>query len=271
MNNQLRGIIRLVKFLISTSKQVHPLVFNRRYRGDFSEAGHRLQCLTARLVDMFGVEVEVEGSPPDEPVLFVSNHRSYFDGAVLSSLTGSFFVIKSDVAEWPLIGSAVKATENILVNRNNKFSRASSGRKIRNRIKSGYSVTIFAEGTTYRGPGFRNAYPGAFKLSARTGIPLVPVVVEYENPGDAWVNDDGFIRHFIKCFGKPRTKVKVVFGKQRASTDPAFLKNEISEFIDLNSRRVFKEFELMRSIQKTKEERAGKFSLFGVQHVFKRA
>ena len=71
----------------------------------------------------------------------------------------------------------------------------------------------FAEGTTFRGPGILPFFPGLFRMAEQYGIPVVPIAIEYADPSDAWVGDDPFLPHFLATFGKPRVRVRIVFGR----------------------------------------------------------
>src|ERR1035441_5885691 len=61
----------------------------------------RLQRATRRNLKIFNFKTEVPGPIPTSG-LIVSNHLSYLDILVLSSVTPAVFVSKADVRRWPV-------------------------------------------------------------------------------------------------------------------------------------------------------------------------
>src|SRR6516165_7769117 len=62
-----------------------------------------LQYACRRALRIFNVELHAAGPIPERGLL-VSNHLSYVDILVLSALTPSIFVSKSEVRNWPVFG-----------------------------------------------------------------------------------------------------------------------------------------------------------------------
>ena len=95
--------LMLVEFLIGKK--------NRRLRDVQSLAV--IQCVFRLILWMAGVKITVKGRenvPTDQAVLYVGNHRSYFDILVgyvtVPSLTG--FVAKKEMEKIPLLSSWMK-------------------------------------------------------------------------------------------------------------------------------------------------------------------
>ncbi len=66
---------------------------------------------------LLGTRVECHGTIPRSGLL-VSNHLSYLDIIVFSSIQPCLFVAKSEVARWPLFGWLARAAGSVFVNRN---------------------------------------------------------------------------------------------------------------------------------------------------------
>ena len=67
-----------------------------------------------RMIKVAGVEVKTsgfEGVPSDEPVVYVSNHQSWFDiFALLTVIPGQMrFVAKKELAKVPILGRAIRS------------------------------------------------------------------------------------------------------------------------------------------------------------------
>ncbi len=130
-----------------------------------------------------GCKVVVEGLEniaPDRPQIFASNHVSHIDVlALAANIPKRFrFVAKKELARIPLFGTAWKAAGHISVDRGDRASAVASldaaGRVIR---QDNSSVVIFPEGTRSVSGELQPFKKGAFMLSLRTGIEIVPAAV----------------------------------------------------------------------------------------------
>jgi 1-acyl-sn-glycerol-3-phosphate acyltransferase len=99
---------------------------------------------------VLGICVTRFGSMPSSGLL-VSNHLSYLDIVVLSSIRPCVFVAKSDVASWPLFGWLARAAGAIFVDRKRRISSDKAVDLIRAAIASGTPVVLFPEGTSSDG------------------------------------------------------------------------------------------------------------------------
>lgn len=127
-------------------------------------------------------------------------------------------VAKAELSSWPIMGMAMKVAGVIPVNRNDTRSLIGTMSKIKDSVSKGVPVILFPEGTTYKGPLTKNFKPGSFKIAADSGIPVIPMAIEYRDKNDAWVGNDTFIPHFFRQMGKPITHVTIRYGK--ALSDP---------------------------------------------------
>jgi 1-acyl-sn-glycerol-3-phosphate acyltransferase len=160
-----------------------------------------------------GIAVERFGVPPGETCLLVANHRSYVDIPVLLAQLPCTFLAKHEIASWPLFGRAAARLETVFVERGCARSRAAARVEVVERLRRGLCVGAFPEGTTSCGPGLRSFFPGLFQEAQRHGFPICPVAIRYADPGDAWVDDDPFLPHFVDRFRRPRMQVQIAFGE----------------------------------------------------------
>ena len=99
---------------------------------------------------VLGIRIRTHGSMPSSGLL-VSNHLSYLDIVVLSSIRPCVFVAKRDVARWPLFGWLAHAAGTIFVDRERRFSSPKVVNGIRDAIAGGSVVVLFPEGTSSDG------------------------------------------------------------------------------------------------------------------------
>lgn len=130
-----------------------------------------------------GVNLIVRGReriPQDGAVLYVGNHRSYFD-IVLSyslflSVTG--YVAKYEMIRWPLLNLWMKNVHCLFLDRNNIKQGLKTILKGVEEVKRGVSICIFPEGTRNKvNDTFLPFHEGSFKIAEKGGVPIVPMVI----------------------------------------------------------------------------------------------
>ncbi len=211
----LLGFARLCLFFVSGWTYVFVLAINALLPGNKMRRSFLIRQNWAVFITFWlGVTITKFGATPTSGHIFVANHRSYLDSAVILKYAFASIVAKAEVGTWPLVGWALKLTYTVLIKREDPISRKNTREQVRNLLDRGYSVIIFPEGTTYEGPGIINFKPGPFQIAEHGDFPIVPVAIEYSLKEDAWVGDDNFLGHFITCFGKWKTHASISFGPE---------------------------------------------------------
>lgn len=176
-----------------------------RLRG--AAAARAASRCASRILGAAGVTTEVEGEYRRGQGLVVCNHRSYIDILAILSVTPCSFLCKKEVKSWPLVGGMAERMGVVFVDRSSRESRRETLEKISAEVMAGAELAAFPEGTTSKGPGMRPTYPGLFRAAETHGFGLVPMVIEYADPEDAWVGDDTLLRHCLFWLSKPRSFV----------------------------------------------------------------
>lgn len=235
-----RGILLLCYLIYHISWAVIPALFRGK---NLKHALMVRQLWVNRSLRMLGVVVDKHGSPPPGNHIFVGNHRTYLDPIVALMDVRALPVAKAEVADWPVIGYGARVTGIMYVKRDSKKSRAAVLNAMRETLKLGYSVLVYPEGTTHVDPATIDFRTGAFNMAAKDGFSVVPMAIDYADMGDAWVGDDTFIPHFLRCFGKKRTYVKIRYGEPLKSDSVDFLVTESKKWIDESMLVIRQEFE----------------------------
>ena len=178
----------------------------------------------ATLTRGLDIRVTLQGRPPDQGALVVSNHRSYLDIVVILSHTDAAFLAKAELKNWPVFGYAAQKGNTVFVDRSSPESRSMARQALADRIDDGVSVVVFPEGTTTAGPGLLPFKNGIFHMAAQKGIPVVPVSVVYENPEAPWTGDDFFVPHFLKIFKTGPLRATLTVGPALTDMDGESLK-----------------------------------------------
>ncbi len=162
-----------------------------------------------RILDITGVELTVIGEEniPDEPVLYIGNHRSFFDILLTYSrcrrLTG--YVAKKEMEKIPLLSTWMRFVYCLFLDRENPKEGLKTILQAIDYIKNGISICIFPEGTRNKGEELTMLpfKDGAFKISTKTNCAIIPISMN--NTAEIFENHFPRIKktHVILEYGKP--------------------------------------------------------------------
>lgn len=135
------------------------------------------------IVRLAGTDLIVRGReniPTDTAVLYVGNHRSYFDIVLTLSLfprvTG--YVAKVEMKTWPLLNLWMKNIHCLFLDRKNIKEGLKTILEGAEQVKNGISLCIFPEGTRNKvSDTFLPFHDGSFKIAERGGVPVIPMVI----------------------------------------------------------------------------------------------
>ncbi|MBR2319141.1 MAG: 1-acyl-sn-glycerol-3-phosphate acyltransferase [Bacteroidaceae bacterium] len=114
----------------------------------------------------------------DKNYIFVANHQGMFDVITLYAyvLKNYKWIMKDSLRKVPFMGAACAMTEHIFVNRTTP--QKDMLRKAINVLKSGKSLTVFAEGTRCLNGKLGRFKKGAFVIANMTQKPIIPITIE---------------------------------------------------------------------------------------------
>ena len=87
------------------------------------------------------------------------------------------FVIKREITSVPLAHLLLRRLGSEFVERFDRYRGASDARRIMRKAHDGEALVFFPEGTFRAEPGLMRFRTGAFAAAARSGLPVVPVVI----------------------------------------------------------------------------------------------
>jgi 1-acyl-sn-glycerol-3-phosphate acyltransferase len=128
-----------------------------------------------------GVSVTVAGLErvvPGGSYVFVSNHQSHYDTAVLfAHLPHQLRIIAKDsLGSFPFLGWHLRRTGHILVDRK-KPDRAAVFRWADRLLAQGLALVVYPEGTRSDDGRVKRFKPGSFQIALQAGLPVVPVSI----------------------------------------------------------------------------------------------
>lgn len=170
-----------------------------------------IQAVFRFLLLVAGVKVTVLGEenvPKDQAVLYIGNHRSYYDILLTYSRcprrTG--YVAKKEMLRYPLLNIWMKYLHCLFLDREDIKQGLQTILTAIEKVKSGISICIFPEGTRSRTDSELDMLPfheGSFKIATRAKCPIIPIAIT----GTAQIFEAHFPKitpaHVILEYGNP--------------------------------------------------------------------
>jgi len=122
--------------------------------------------------------------PLPERYILIANHPSAFEDIGIPALFKVSSLAKIQVKDWWISGRISQASGTLFVDRDSKESRAAAVQSIEQALISGKNIALYPEGGC-KGRRLHSSFRyGAFDISLKTGIPIVPVFLHYESQQD---------------------------------------------------------------------------------------
>lgn len=176
-----------------------------------------------------------EKIPADKPILYISNHRSYFDIPIayvsLPTLTG--FMAKKEIGRIPILRSWMHFLQCLFLDRDNIRQGMKTILKAIEQVKEGYSIFISPEGTRNHGKEMLPFKEGSFKVAEKTGCAIIPVALS--NTDEIFENHAPWVKS---------TKILIEFGdpiypnqldKEQRKHLGSYVQDIIKEILDKNT------------------------------------
>ncbi len=177
----------------------------------------------------------LENVPKGEAVLYVSNHRSYFDILIgyttVPTLTG--YVAKREMSKIPFINVWMHFLNCLFLDRNNVREGLKTILKGIELIKEGYSVFISPEGTRSQSEDMLPFKEGSLKMAEKTGCAIIPVSIN--NTDNIFENHLPWIKkaHVIIEYGRPVYPNDL--NKENRKFIGSYIQNIIKETLNKNA------------------------------------
>ncbi len=153
---------------------------------------------------VLNLDITIQGTlTNNQPILFVSNHSSWIDIVVLSSLAPVSFIAKSEIASWLGINYLAKLQGTVFVVR--KREQAGRSRSaIANRLIRGDNIVLFAEGTAADGNNilpFKSSLFSVAEIDINGNFPSIqPISIAYTHLNHMPLGRRA--RHHVAWYGK---------------------------------------------------------------------
>lgn len=191
-----------IQLILLIVKQFNPMAVKK-----FSLAivGWAFRCI----IFIGGIKQTIIGEenvPKDKSVLYVGNHRSYFDIVLtyprVPGPTG--FISKDVIKKIPILGFWMIFLDCLFLDRSDLRKGLEMVLTAIDKVKNGISIFIFPEGTRNKtADPVLDFHKGSFKIAQKSGCPIVPVVINHSR--DIFENHFPFIKstHVVIEYCKP--------------------------------------------------------------------
>jgi 1-acyl-sn-glycerol-3-phosphate acyltransferase len=167
-----------------------------------------------RFSAIVNLHISRNGELPEQGVILVSNHISWLDIIVIGQYLPAYFVAKSDILSWPVIGYLARQGGTIFIRRGDKQHVRATTEKMIWLLKQNSNIIAFPEGTTTKGDEVLHFHASLFQPALLTKSAILPVALEYHGVAKEiapFVGDDGFVPHLLKILALDKIEVRLNF------------------------------------------------------------
>lgn len=173
-----------------------------------------------KLLDILHVGLETQGDYSAAAVrgsLLVANHVSWVDAVALNAVLPAYFVAKSEVSDWPLLGRIFHGIHTLFIKRNIKMDTLRVNRQIAQLLAQGERVALFPQGTTIHGAQLGHFHSSLLQGAVEIQATISPVAIRYHdgkgqaNHDAAFIGDMTFIQSLWKILCSPALHVTLMY------------------------------------------------------------
>lgn len=185
----------------------------------------RVQVWALALLGHLGIALEIRGRPPVlGPVLLVANHISWLDIPVMHAARHCRFVSKSDIKDWPLVGTLATAAGTLYIERSSRRDALRVVHLMRDALLAGEVLAVFPEGTTGDGLGLLPFHANLLQAALSAGAPAQPVGLRFidkasgqASQAPCYVGDDTLLGSIWRTLCAPPLVAVVHYGAPEAA------------------------------------------------------
>ena len=185
------------------------------------------------ILNVLNVEVEKYGEfDIDKNYLIISNHMTYLDIMIMSSVVPSSFITSIEMKNTFFLGQIVTLGRCLFTERRGYKNLLNEIDEVEKVLKNGFSVVLFPEAKSTNGDRiipFKRAF---FRAAKQAHTSILPVVINYLSIDDEiittqnrdevfWYDGMGFVSHFLNLCKKKKIKVELYFEESFSPEEPS--------------------------------------------------
>lgn len=181
----------------------------------------RVQVWSLQFLALWGIHLKVLGQPVlNGPALMVSNHISWLDISVIHAARHCRFVAKSDIRQWPLIGTLATGSGSLYIERTSRKDALRMVKDMADAMKDGDVVAVFPEGTTSDGRDILPFHANLIQSAILADAPVQPMSLKFIDAATGetsfapcYIGDDTLIGSIWRTLTASRIIAVVHFGE----------------------------------------------------------
>lgn len=183
---------------------------------------------TRSALGLFNFDIQVIGYDSElmrtKNFLLISNHMSYIDILVLSSIQPCVFVTSVDMGEQFFLGDMAELGGSIFIERRHRGQIEHDIGVMADTLRAGHNVVIYPEGTSSNGERVLPFKKSLLMSAVRAGVDIMPICVKYTEINHepfsianrdkvCWYGDMTFLPHMLGLMSLKQVKVELHFLK----------------------------------------------------------
>jgi lyso-ornithine lipid O-acyltransferase len=212
----------LVLSFLVVSYTVDLLIGNKRKKlGYFSKIASFMSKLALIIL---GVRVKTRNlsnlARKKENYLIVSNHLTYMDVFVISTVVPSVFIANSELKEQFPLGAVTKYSGGVFVERRNRASLLKDMENIKDILNIGFDMVLFPEATTSDGEKILKFRTPFLTSAIESNVNIQPICLKYRELNGSAITPSnkhivyfyeglGFFDHFFRLLEQKSISVEV--------------------------------------------------------------
>jgi 1-acyl-sn-glycerol-3-phosphate acyltransferase len=180
----------------------------------------RVQAWSLQFLALWQIHLKVVGQPVlNGPALLVANHISWLDIVVIHAARHCRFVSKSDIRDWPLVGTLATGAGTLYIERTNRKDALRMVKDMARAMQEGDVVAIFPEGTTSDGRDLLPFHANLIQSAIQAKAPVQPMSLQFVDKqtreitfAPCYIGDDTLIGSMWRTLKAPGITAVVHFG-----------------------------------------------------------
>ena len=116
--------------------------------------------------------------------ILIANHPAAFEDIGIPALFDVVSLAKHEVADWFVVGRISRVAGTLYFDREDPAARDQAVETMVNAVNAGHNIALYPEGGCKGRRLYHEFRSGAFEVSIRTGVPVLPVFLHYEAQDD---------------------------------------------------------------------------------------
>lgn len=186
------------------------------------------------IIKTLGIEVNLANPEAwdiltKENFLVVSNHVSYLDIAILTSVRPFLFITSNEMKNTPFLGQLTQLGGSLYTDRKKFTGIKGEIKSFATFLQDGFNVVLFPEATSTDGKELRSFKKSLLQVAIEAETPILPICIKYvscdgqpisdKNRDNLyWYGDMGFLSHFLRLLKTKNTQIEITILNKVAVT-----------------------------------------------------